>query len=138
MRQLDIYVNDIKAGVLTEKHPGDGYCFQYEADYYLSDAPSISVTLSKRNRIYESALLFPFFANMLPEGANRNVICRTRRIDDNDLFGILYSGMPYSGVRFLFYPAQEPPCGKAFGVRNFDCVRCGIRICFDSVSPCVL
>ena len=26
---------------------------------------------------------------MLPEGANRNVICRTRRIDDNDLFGIL-------------------------------------------------
>ena len=48
MRQLDVYVNDIKAGVLTEKHPGDGYCFQYEADYYLSDAPSISVTLSKR------------------------------------------------------------------------------------------
>ena len=89
MRQLDVYVNDIKAGVLTEKHPGDGYCFQYEADYYLSDAPSISVTLSKKNRIYESALLFPFFTNMLPEGANRNVICRTRRIDDNDLFGIL-------------------------------------------------
>lgn len=30
-----------------------------------------------------------FFANMLPEGANRKVICRTKRIDDNDLFGIL-------------------------------------------------
>ena len=26
---------------------------------------------------------------MLPEGANRKVICRTKRIDDNDLFGIL-------------------------------------------------
>ena len=89
MRQLDVYVNDIKAGVLTEKHPGDGYCFQYEADYYLSDAPSISVTLSKRNRIYESALLFPFFANMLPEGVNRRVICRANRLDENDLFGLL-------------------------------------------------
>ena len=33
-------------------------------DYYLSDAPSISVTLSKRNKIYESALLFPFFLRM--------------------------------------------------------------------------
>ena len=89
MRQLDVYVNDIKAGVLTEKHPGDGYCFQYEADYYLSDAPSISVTLSKRNRIYESALLFPFFANMLPEGANRRIICSSLKIDENDDFSLL-------------------------------------------------
>lgn len=89
MRRLDVYVNDRKAGMLTEKYPGGGYCFQYETDYFLSDAPSISVTLSKRNKIYESALLFPFFANMLPEGANRKVICRTKRIGDNDLFGIL-------------------------------------------------
>ena len=80
MRQLDVYVNDRKAGMLTEKYPGGGYCFQYETDYFLSDAPPISVTLSKRNKIYESALLFPFFANMLPEGANRKVICRTKRI----------------------------------------------------------
>ena len=76
MRWLDVYVNDRKAGMLTEKYPGGGYCFQYETDYFLSDAPSISVTIS-------------FFANMLPEGANRKVICRTKRIDDNDLFGIL-------------------------------------------------
>ena len=76
MRWLDVYVNDRKAGMLTEKYPGGGYCFQYETDYFLSDAPSISVTIS-------------FIANMLPEGANRKVICRTKRIDDNDLFGIL-------------------------------------------------
>ena len=52
MRWLDVYVNDRKAGMLTEKYPGGGYCFQYETDYFLSDAPSISVTLSKRNKIY--------------------------------------------------------------------------------------
>ena len=27
--------------------------------------------------------------NMLPEGANRKVICRTSRIDENDFFGLL-------------------------------------------------
>ena len=89
MRQVNVYVNDRKAGVLTEMHPGKGYSFEYDPDYLLSDAPSISVSLSKRNTSYESSSLFPFFANMLPEGANRKVICRTYRIDENDLFGIL-------------------------------------------------
>ena len=89
MRQVNVYVNDLKAGVLTEMHPGKGYSFEYDPDYLLSDAPSISVSLSKRNASYESSSLFPFFANMLPEGANRKVICRTYRIDENDLFGIL-------------------------------------------------
>ena len=89
MRQVNVYVNDLKAGVLTEMHPGKGYSFEYDPDYLLSDAPSISVSLSKRNASYESSSLFPFFANMLPEGANRKVICRTYRIDEKDLFGIL-------------------------------------------------
>ncbi len=89
MRQLNVYVNDTKAGVLTEMYPGTGYSFKYDQAYLSSDAPSISVSLSKRNPVYESSSLFPFFANMLPEGANRKVICRTFRIDENDLFGIL-------------------------------------------------
>ena len=89
MRQVNVYVNDRKAGVLTEMHPGTGYSFKYDPEYLLSDAPSVSVSLSKKNVSYESASLFPFFANMLPEGANRKVICRTLRIDEHDLFGIL-------------------------------------------------
>ncbi len=89
MRQVSVYVNDRKAGVLTEMHPGTGYSFTYDPDYLTSDAPPVSVSLSKRNASYESASLFPFFANMLPEGANRKVICRTFRIDEHDLFGIL-------------------------------------------------
>lgn len=89
MRQLNVYMNDRKAGVLTEKHPGMGYSFRYDPDYLSSEAPSISVSLSKRKEMYESPTLFPFFANMIPEGANRKVICRTHRIDENDLFGLL-------------------------------------------------
>lgn len=51
--------------------------------------PSISVTLPRRKERYESAELFPFFSNMLPEGANRSVICRSLKIDEEDFFGML-------------------------------------------------
>ncbi len=38
----------------------------------------------KMTEAFESDRLFPFFTNMLPEGANRSVICRSLRIDEND------------------------------------------------------
>ena len=78
-----------KAGVLTELNPGKGYVFLYDQDYLISDSPSISVTLPRRKERYESAELFPFFSNMLPEGANRSVICRSLKIDEEDFFGLL-------------------------------------------------
>ncbi len=89
MRQLDVYVNDQKAGVLTEQRPGEEYCFHYDKAYLASDSPSISVSLSKRKESYRASKLFPFFTNMLPEGANRKVICRTLRVDESDFFGLL-------------------------------------------------
>lgn len=89
MRQLNVYYNNTKAGVLTELHPGRGYEFRYDSDYLLSGGKSISVTLPKTKEFFESEALFPFFTNMLPEGANRSIICRSLRIDENDFFGML-------------------------------------------------
>lgn len=89
MRTLDVYYNDTKAGVLTELNPGANYTFKYEQEYISSDWPPISATLPKREDSFESDSLFPFFSNMIPEGANRGVICRTLRIDEKDFFGIL-------------------------------------------------
>lgn len=89
MRQLDVYYNETKAGVLTEINPGVGYSFKYEPEYISSDLPPISATLPKQEGALESDSLFPFFSNMIPEGANRGVICRTLRIDEKDFFGIL-------------------------------------------------
>ena len=89
MRQLDVYVNKRKAGVLTEQSPGQSYRFRYDEAYLASGCPSISVTLSKKQESYESPTLFSFFMNMLPEGANRKVICRTSRVDESDFFGLL-------------------------------------------------
>ncbi len=39
MKQLEVYFNEIKAGILTEKHPGIGYSFQYCKDYLDSPMP---------------------------------------------------------------------------------------------------
>lgn len=89
MRQVYVYYNDTKAGVLTELNPGRGYTFKYSREYAQSDMPSISATLPKQEEAYESDSLFPFFSNMIPEGANRGVICRKLRIDEKDYFGIL-------------------------------------------------
>ena len=89
MRQLNVFVNNKKAGLLTEDAPGKGYTFVYDSDYLNSDGPAVSVTLPKRTEPYKSEYLFPFFANIIPEGANRRVICRALRIDEKDLFGIL-------------------------------------------------
>ncbi len=91
MRRLTVYFNDRKAGVLTEMHPGRDYSFQYDEDYLAFDGPSLSVTLPKRRKPFVSPRLFPFFMNMLPEGANRKVICRSLKVDENDYFGLLSS-----------------------------------------------
>lgn len=89
MRKLAVYFNEHKSGILTEKDPGRNYIFTYEHDYLIKDFPAISLTLPKRKEPYQSNNLFPFFTNLLPEGANRKVICAKRHIDENDLFGIL-------------------------------------------------
>ncbi|MBQ9475342.1 MAG: HipA N-terminal domain-containing protein [Bacteroidales bacterium] len=89
MRRLLVYMNGCRAGVLTELRPGRGYTFQYDDDYLASDNPPVSVTMPKREESFESEYLFPFFVNMLPEGANRRVVCRSLKIDEDDYFGML-------------------------------------------------
>lgn len=87
MRKLDVYFNNNKAGELTEQVPDRDYTFSYDDNYLHSDGYSISATLPKRKEPYRSEHLFPFFSNLLPEGANRKVICRALRIDEKDLMG---------------------------------------------------
>lgn len=89
MKQLEVYFNDTKAGILTEQQPGIGYSFQYYKDYLDTSLPSVSATLPKRVDAFYSEHIFSFFSNMLPEGANRRVICRSLRIDEKDFFGLL-------------------------------------------------
>ena len=89
MRQLSVYINDTLAGILTERFPGRDYVFAYDEAYLSSGGNPVSVTLPLRKEPYLSTMLFPFFTNLIPEGANRKIVCRTGRIDEKDFFGIL-------------------------------------------------
>lgn len=89
MRQAQVLANQIVAGLLTETDDGH-YIFQYD-DAYLLDPKCRPIALSfpKRKEGYMADELFPFFFNMLSEGANKAIQCRTLKIDENDSFGLL-------------------------------------------------
>jgi len=89
MRTAEVYRNGTFAGTLVEENRHQ-FVFRYD-DNYFSDVskPAISLTLPKSKREYKSAFLFPFFFNMLSEGANRMLQCTQLRIDEEDSFGLL-------------------------------------------------
>ena len=59
MRQLNVYVNNNKAGVLTEQYLGKGYTFRYDDAYLASEYPAISVTLPKQKKCMSQNIFFP-------------------------------------------------------------------------------
>jgi len=89
MRIAEVYSNNIFAGVLAEGDDGK-YMFRYDESYLLDgEQTAISLSFPKSQREFMSDTLFPFFYNMLSEGANKNIQCQTLRIDENDSFGLL-------------------------------------------------
>lgn len=89
MRQAEILANNIVAGLLTETDDGQ-YIFKYNEDYLINPSlPAISLAFPKCSEEYVSDELFPFFFNMLSEGANKAAQCGTLKIDENDAFGLL-------------------------------------------------
>lgn len=89
MRQAKVFFKDQEAGVLIQ-HDNGSFTFSYH-DNWLADSskPAISLTLPKSKQHYHAPYLFPFFFNMLPEGSNKQIICKLNRIDTHDYFGIL-------------------------------------------------
>jgi HipA-like protein len=89
MRKAIILYKDEAAGELMQ-HDDGSYTFRYY-DPWMTDSlkPPVSLTLPKTQQEYHSPYLFPFFFNMLPEGSNKQVICKQMRLDDDDYFGLL-------------------------------------------------
>jgi HipA-like protein len=89
MRAVEVYRNKILAGILVEENRHQ-FVFKYDDNYFNNDKnPAISLTLPKTKKEYSSPFLFPFFFNMLSEGANRKLQSRHLHIDEDDNFGIL-------------------------------------------------
>lgn len=89
MRKVEVYYGSRHAGQLRELSK-DNYEFEYDTKY-ISDSqmPSISVTLPKKEEVFQSSSIFPFFTNLLPEGANRKAMCMANKVDERDFFGML-------------------------------------------------
>lgn len=89
MRSGQVYFKNELAGVLSQLDNGT-YTFTYN-EKWLADSskPSISLTLPKIMLEFQSTTLFPFFFNLIPEGVNKQLICKKKRIDFDDYFGIL-------------------------------------------------
>ena len=89
MRKVYVYYGDMLAGQLTELARGS-YEFVYDDDF-MSDrrTPPVSVNLPKSQKVYHADHIFPVFTNMLPEGANRRALCRVKKVDESDFFGML-------------------------------------------------
>jgi HipA-like protein len=77
--------NDSLAGSLVKEN--GKYYFQYSDDYLADDnKPAICLSLPKRKEAFISDNLFPFFFGLLAEGDNKELQCRTLKIDENDNF----------------------------------------------------
>lgn len=85
MRQCKVFVHDTEAGILQETDDRQ-YIFTYNKWY---DGVPVCLAMPVRTEAYRSDYLFPFFFNMLSEGANRQTQSMLLHIDENDDFGIL-------------------------------------------------
>ncbi len=98
MRLGLVYRNDELVGRLTEDDQRQ-YWFVYDP-LWLRDTtkPPLSLTMPKKEEPYQSEILFPFFFNLLSEGANRKLQSHALKIDENDHFGYLLATAQYDTI----------------------------------------
>lgn len=98
MRQAQILYKGEDAGLLTQDDDGS-FTFRYHATWVAnSSKPSISLSFPKMEQVFHAKFLFPFFYHVLPEGANRQIVCKYNRIDEDDDFGLLMTTARYDNV----------------------------------------
>jgi HipA-like protein len=98
MRRAKIFYKGEEAGILIQ-HDDGSFTYKY-TDLWIADQnkPSISLTLPKTTQEYRAEYLFPFFFNMLPEGTNKEIVCRLERLDKEDHFGLLLTAAKYDTI----------------------------------------
>lgn len=94
MRECKVYVHDAEAGLLQETDDRE-YVFTYHDDY---QGDPVCLAMPVRQKVYRSDRLFPYFFNMLSEGANRQVQSTLLHIDEKDDFGIMLATAQYDTI----------------------------------------
>lgn len=94
MRACKVYVHDTEAGILKETDNKE-YVFTYHESY---QGEPVCLAMPVRQKPYHSDHLFPYFFNMLSEGANRQVQSTLLHIDEKDDFGIMLATAQYDTI----------------------------------------
>jgi len=98
MRTAEVFDNGILAGVLAEEGP-DHFSFLYDDAYFIDpEKPAISLTLPKSQKEYHSPFMFPFFSNLIAEGANLAIQTRYLNIDEKDILSLLEATAAFDTV----------------------------------------
>ena len=88
MRQVQVFMYDSLAGVLTQDDTG--YHFQYTEEYLKKDsAKPISKTLPVTEQKYSSFSLFAFFDGLIPEGWLLDIAEKNWKLNPRDRMGLL-------------------------------------------------
>lgn len=81
-----VYNDGLPAGTIEKDDTGN-YLFRYNDDYFNNpQKPPVSLTLPKSQQTYNAEKLFAFFYGLLSEGINKDIQCRSYKIDENDDF----------------------------------------------------
>ena len=89
MRACKVYIKNKEAGILEETDE-QKYVFTYSNGYIAAgNRVPVCIAMPVREEPYQSDYLFPYFFNMLSEGANRKTQSMLLHIDEDDDFGIL-------------------------------------------------
>lgn len=108
MKSGKVLRNGEVVGILTKSNSGK-YSFVYEDSWFLDpEKPSVSLTLPKIKKEYHSDLLFPFFFNMVSEGANLRLQAKNFQIDENDTFSILLKTAHTDTIGAITIVEMEP------------------------------
>jgi serine/threonine-protein kinase HipA len=98
MRRAEVWFKGEVAALLQQLDDGS-FVFRYHDVWFeATNKPPISLSLPKSQQEYRSAHLFPFFYNMLPEGANKQTVCYALKIDPDDHFGILLNTAQFDTI----------------------------------------
>lgn len=88
MRQGEIWVNKVLAGILTEDE--EGYHFTYSKDYLkLENSVPVALTLPLQEEAYHADFLFPFFDGLIPEGWLLDIAQKNWKLNPRDRMGLL-------------------------------------------------
>jgi HipA-like protein len=98
MRKAKIMFKNEEAGLLSQ-HDDGTFIFKYADAWFGNNSkPALSLTFPKSIQVFQQDYLFAFFYNMLPEGANKNAVCKSMRIDEKDYFGLLLATAKFDTI----------------------------------------